>query len=52
MGFKFLWFDFWIGIYIDRAKRLIYICPLPCCVFWFKLSWLRFKLSKLRKEKS
>jgi hypothetical protein len=25
----FRWYDLWIGVYIDRQKRAIYICPLP-----------------------
>jgi hypothetical protein len=26
---RFAWYDLWVGAYIDRAKRVIYICPLP-----------------------
>jgi len=26
---KFAWYDLWVGAYIDRAKRVLYICPLP-----------------------
>lgn len=28
----FLWFDIWVGVFIDRAKRIVYVCPLPCVV--------------------
>jgi len=30
--FSFLWYDFWIGAYYDRANKVIYICPLPMFV--------------------
>jgi|TARA_R100000049_G_C1957802_1_gene122020 hypothetical protein len=26
----FAWYDLWIGIYVDRPKKRIYILPLPC----------------------
>lgn len=31
MRFKliFAWYDLWIGLFIDRAKRRIYIFPVP-----------------------
>lgn len=25
----FRWYDFWIGLYFDTAKRVIYIFPVP-----------------------
>ena len=30
-----LWYDLWIGAYVDRVKRTVYVCPLPCVVFKF-----------------
>lgn len=32
MKFKlvFAWYDFWIGVFVDREKKCIYIFPIPC----------------------
>lgn len=27
---RFVWYDVWIGLYIDTDNQSIYICPLPC----------------------
>lgn len=39
ISFRFLWYDIWIGIYIDRFSSKMYICPLPCCVFIFNFRY-------------
>ncbi|NHF62250.1 hypothetical protein [Microcella pacifica] len=33
---SFLWFDIWVGVFIDRAKRTVYVCPFPCVVLKFE----------------
>lgn len=25
----FRWYDIWIGVFVDRKNRAIYICPVP-----------------------
>lgn len=33
--FHFLWFDMWMGLYIDTKTGVYYFCPLPMAVFKF-----------------
>jgi hypothetical protein len=28
----FAWYDFWVGLFYDQKKKILYICPLPCVV--------------------
>lgn len=30
IGFR--WFDLWVGLYIDRHNRAVYVCPVPTLV--------------------
>lgn len=31
----FAWYDFWIGIYYDQKKEVMYLCLLPFFVMRF-----------------
>ena len=33
---RLLWYDLWVGVFVDRANRTVYVCPLPCVVFKFE----------------
>jgi len=33
---KFIWYDFWVGFFYDRKKKILYFCPLPTVVFIIK----------------
>lgn len=33
--FVFAWYDLWVGVYVDRANRRVYVLPIPCVGFVF-----------------
>lgn len=38
----FAWYDFWIGWFYDKNKRILYVCPIP--MFVIKLDFgIKFK---------
>ena len=44
-SFKFLfaWYDLWIGVFIDKNKKLIYFFPVPMLGFRFKYGYLKYE---------
>jgi hypothetical protein len=34
---EWAWYDFWVGVYVDRPGRQVYICPLPTVVLRLSL---------------
>lgn len=53
MKFKFVfaWYDLWVGAFIDRPKRRLYLFPVPCfgayIEFLTATDWLAWKLKWL-----
>ena len=39
----FAWYDFWIGVFVDRKKHSVYFFPIPCLgmVISWECLWLR-----------
>ena len=37
LSVHWLWYDLWVGLFYDRAKRVVYFCPLPTIVFKLEL---------------
>ena len=33
----FRWYDLWIGLFVDRKGKAVYICPVP--MFGIKVAW-------------
>ncbi len=33
----FAWYDIWVGVFIDQAKRRVYVFPVPCFGFVIQL---------------
>ena len=31
------WYDLWVGVYVDREKRTVYVFPFPC--IGFRVYW-------------
>ena len=34
MGFLAAWYDMWMGVYVDKVNRRVYVMPVPCLGFW------------------
>lgn len=34
----FAWYDIWIGVFVDTAKRRVYVFPVPCFGFVIQLA--------------
>ena len=37
VSFLFAWYDLWVGVYVDRKGRRVFIMPVP--MMGFVVSW-------------
>jgi len=37
ISISFAWYDLWVGVFIDKQKRKIYICPIPTLLLTISL---------------
>lgn len=42
----FAWYDLWIGVFIDKSKKLIYVFPIPMLGLRFKYGYLKYEPTK------
>jgi len=45
----FAWYDIWIGVFVDRPKRRIYIFPIPCVGVVIQLAALKYDAQRARE---
>lgn len=45
----FAWYDFWIGVYYDRTKKILYMCLIPTICISFRLEEV-YRCSECRKQ--
>lgn len=38
VSIHWFWYDLWIGVYVDVARMVVYVCPLPTLVV--RIAWL------------
>jgi hypothetical protein len=36
VSFQILWYDCWVGWFLDTKRDALYVCPFPCFVFKFE----------------